>query len=197
MSVLNSHALAVDRLHTELLKGVAAGSREQFSLLYHQLHKPLLRLVYRYTQCQEFIDALVEETFAIIWKSPLGCHDGVRVVVWVMSLASQRARLASESKYGYFSNKSNCQTFAGSDKTVSLGRSHDIEWVIGQMDVIGRVTVELAYYHGFSVGEIATVLDCSESVAKGALSSSQERLYEFLSERADVLSGGQKVEGPQ
>ncbi|MFT7128911.1 MAG: DNA-directed RNA polymerase specialized sigma24 family protein, partial [Gammaproteobacteria bacterium] len=187
----------VDRLHTELLKGVAAGSREQFSLLYYQLHKPLLRLVYRYTQCQEFIDALVEETFAMIWKNPLGCRDGERVVVWVMSLASQRVRLASESKYGYFSNKSNSQTFAGSDKTVSLGCSHDIEIVIGQMNVAGRVAVELAYHHGFNVGEIATVLDCSESAVKTALTSSQERLYEFLSESPDVLRGGQKVEGPQ
>lgn len=197
MSALNTHALAVDRLQTELLKGVAAGSREQFSLLYLQVRKPLLRLVYRYTQCRELIESVVEETLAMVWKNPSGRPDGTRVLVWIMALASQRVSTALKSQYNYVSNIKNSGKFIGSDKNLLPAHSQDIECLIGQMNVQNRVTVELAYYHGFNLAEIATVLDCSESVARVALGSSQERLHEFLNESAELSKTRLKSERPK
>lgn len=197
MSVLNSHARAVDRLQVELLKGVSAGSTEQFSLLYQQLRTPIVRLVYRYTQRRELVEAIVAETFALVWENPDARRGGTRVLVWIMALAGQRARLTLKSRNDCFSTPQNSETVVEPDKKLSPLRLENMESVVRQMQVGNRVSLELAYHHGFNPTEIATVLDCSESVAQKILWASQEQLYQFLNDSADVSNCVLKSECPQ
>ncbi len=197
MSDLNSQALALDRQQRELLKLVATGSKENFALFCHDVHESLIRFVFLYTHSQHRVQEIVEDSLQTVWSSAADYTDDARVIVWLLAIANRKSRLAIAKRDTQNANGHHCDELHAAPNLLERSDLQPFDTLTEQLDTKHRVTIELAYYHGFSCAEISTVLDCSEWTARTALHYSQKKLHEWLNNAGAASADGLKSTGLQ
>lgn len=181
MPGINTQATDADRHHRQLLAAAAGGSLDAFNELYSQLYTPVTRFIYRVSQSRPLIEEVVNDVFLVVWQKASTFRGDSRVMTWVLGIAHRRA-LKSLSKDQTWHRHAALQQppSANNDDLAMLATRDAVEWAMAQLSQEHRLSIEMAYYHGFSCEEIARVFDCPVNTAKTRLHYGRQKLRAVL-----------------
>ncbi len=188
---MNSHEKAKEDVQQELLRQVAAGSRQAFAQLYGQIYTPLFRFLYRFTQSPESIEEIANDTMLVVWQKASTFRGDSRVSTWIMGIAARRSykQLKRERSHNTISEDELWHSIKSeADDIARLSLAEALEWALQRLPAQQAATIELAYFHGFSCEEIGVILDCPVSTAKTRLFYARKHLRRLFVESREPLN---------
>ena len=165
-----------------LLESVAGGDRAAFEELYRDYHHRLARFLARLTRRQDLVEEVINDTFWIVWQKAGTFRGGSLVSTWIMGIA-YRCTLKSLRRNGGANAPGPALEDDHPDAEQTLDIEEQREWIthgLNLLPVEQRVTMQLAYYLGHSLDEIAQIMDCPLSTVKARMFHARVKLRNVL-----------------
>lgn len=170
-----------DARDLDLLGRIARGDRLAFEAFYRDYHGRLTRFLARLTPQRTLVEEVVNDTLWTVWRNATAFRGSSRVSTWVMGIAWRCGLKAVRRSAGEASEPG--------AEPVEPPASHPFaehetrEWVrqgLRQLPAEQRTTLELAYYFGHSIEEIAEIMDCPVGTVKGRMFHARIKLRNLL-----------------
>ncbi|MEM6943501.1 MAG: sigma-70 family RNA polymerase sigma factor [Pseudomonadota bacterium] len=176
-----------------LLRATAAGDLQAFERLHRRYHPKVFGFALRLTERFEAAEEVVEDTMMVVWRKASEFRGAARPSTWIFGIAYRialkaRKRLAVDRLHDEIDP----------DMPSAQGGMETVEMVFERSRVVAalqrlplqqRATVELTYYHGYRLSEIAEITDCPLGTVKTRMFHARAKLRELLGERDDVVGG--------
>ena len=182
-------ASAEDEQDAALVARVAGGDRSALTELYHRYHGRLLRFLQRLTGDLDSAHEGVNDVMLVVWQSAGKFAGRSRVSTWIMGIGYRKA-MKFRTRLQRWTIR-----FKASDWSEVIERTAGIEGLtrdIVEKDLMNRAmqllppkqraVVELTYFYGYSVDEIAEIVDCPPGTVKTRMFHARARLRELLPE---------------
>jgi RNA polymerase sigma-70 factor (ECF subfamily) len=176
-----------DARDLELLGRIARGDRHAFEAFYRDYHGRLTRFLARLTPQRTVVEEVVNDTLWTVWRNASAFRGSSRVSTWVMGIAWRCGLKAVRRSAGEASARG--VEPAEPPATQPFAEHETREWIrqgLRQLPAEQRTTLELAYYFGHSLEEIAQIMDCPVGTVKGRLFHARIKLRNLL----PALGGG-------
>ena len=171
-----------------LLSRVATGDQGAFASLYDLLSARVLGLVVRVLVDRSQAEEVTQEVFLEVWQSAPR-YDAARgtAVTWVLTMAHRRAidrvRAAQASR-----DRDLREGIRGLDReydsvteTVEVRMEHErVQRAMARLTPLQREALQLAYYGGYTSGEVAVMLQVPIGTVKTRLGDGLIRLRDEL-----------------
>jgi len=169
----------------ELVARVGRGDRAAIRLLFIQHHARVYRFVARQTGSESMADDIANEVFLEVWKKAATYEGRSEVSTWLLGIARFKALSALRKRKEDPLDEETAAAVADDgdtpemvalkeDKAAALRRSVDA------LPEEHRTVVDLAYYHGRSVGEISEILAIPVATVKTRMFYARKKLGEAL-----------------
>jgi RNA polymerase sigma-70 factor (ECF subfamily) len=178
-------------LDTLWLIGVQAKDRLAFESLYHCYRERLSHFIRRFTDRQDIIDEVINDSFMVIWLHAGKFRAESRVSTWIFGIAFRTAMKALRRRPNlcYLSEVMNIEepTF---DPTADFESKDWLDRAIGTLSRDQRATLLLAYKYGYSIEEISNIMALPQGTVKARMFHGRSNLrargvaWHDLSERA-------------
>ena len=170
----------------ELLGRIGRGDRLAFEAFYRDYHGRLTRFLARLTSQRTLIEEVVNDTLWTVWRSATAFRGSSQVSTWVMGIA-WRCGLKALRRSGDAPEPGAEPVEPPASQPFLEQEQQD--WILQglqQLPVEQRTTLELAYYFGHSLEEIAQIMDCPVGTVKGRMFHARIKLRNLL----PALGGG-------
>src|SRR6266481_595112 len=191
------------RSDVQLMLDVKAGDDASFDLLLRKYRTPLVNFLYRMVRDSATAEDLAQEVFLRVYRARKQYFPGAKFTTRLLRIATNLA-LNSVRDNRYRRMQVSLDAPVEEDETpiqvpasnmridehmVERDRGEFIHRAIAALPEMQRVAVLLHKYEELDYGEIARILECSESALKSLLF----RAYETLRvELAPLVAGGAK-----
>jgi len=161
----------------------AAADDERATLDFREWVQPHLlamgRLATRLTSAADS-DDVVQEALVRAWRKRES-YDPNRgsVQSWLLAIVADRCR---RHRTRHWRHEATELIEVAAAPSSDLDRSVDIERAIGRLSPRQQLAVELHYYVGLSIAEVAAVMRCSDGTVKSTLSDARKRMLPALQE---------------
>lgn len=165
----------------ELLGRIARGDRPAFEAFYRDYHGRLTRFLARLTSQRPLIEEVVNDTLWTVWRSAAAFRGSSQVSTWVMGIAWRCGLKALRRSGGELPGPAPEHGDPGVSQPFADYETR--EWIrtgLRQLSAEQRTTLELAYYFGHSLEEIAEIMDCPVGTIKGRLFHARIKLRNLL-----------------
>lgn len=152
--------------------------------LYHAYRPRLAGFLRRITDNQELISESVNEVMYRVWKHAHQFNQASKVSSWVFSIAYRECRrlVDKENKHGDIADALVAESPAIDVST--SGNVDDERELIGkalaQLPTEQRLAIELSYFLGKSVKDIAEIADCPENTVKTRMHHARRKLRDLI-----------------
>ena len=169
-----------DAAQAAQLREVAAGDREALAWLYRRYHRRLARFLARLTRRADVIDEAINDVFCVVWQRADRFRGEARVSTWIMGIA-YRCALKALRQHG-------CDPAEDAHEPLQVHDDpfvrHELaDWVdkaLRRLAPEQRLALELAYGGGYSLEEIAGIMDCPVSTVKARMFHARVKLRNLL-----------------
>jgi RNA polymerase sigma-70 factor (ECF subfamily) len=168
-----------------LLAAIAAGNRPALAALYDRYASLMLGVALRVVGARGEAEDLLHDVFLEVWKRA-GDFDPTRGNVRTWLLLRTRSRAIDRRNSPRLARAISWDDTRAEERAAEapeLGARHARERVrsaLAALTADQRVTVELAYFQGLSLGEIAEQMACPVGTVKSRLFTARERLKEVI-----------------
>jgi RNA polymerase sigma-70 factor (ECF subfamily) len=179
----------------ELLGRVSRGDRPAFDALYRTYHGRLSRFLARLTRQSDLVEEVVNDTLWTVWRSASAFRGTSLVSTWIMGIAWRSGLKALRRAGGPTLEHTADHDAAQVTEPFVEAEMHD--WVragLQHLPVEQRTALELVYYFGHSMEEIAEIMDCPVGTVKGRLFHARIKLRNLLPALGGARLGG--TDGP-
>jgi len=191
------------RSDVQLMLDVKAGDESSFNLLLRKYRTPLVNFLYRMVRDSATAEDLAQEVFLRVYRARKQYSPSAKFTTWMFRIATNLA-LNSVRDNRYRRMQVSLDAPVEEDETpiqvpardmridehmVERDRAEIIHRAIGALPEKQRVAVLLHKYEEMDYGEIARILECSESALKSLLF----RAYETLRVQLAPLVAGSVV----
>lgn len=145
----------------------------------------------RLTGRADLAEEVVSEVFLAVWRGAGAFRGEARVKSWIFGIAYRIAmRLGSRQareRHALEVDDTIPAAETGMDLYGRCARQRRIAKALARLPAPQRTAIELAYWGGFSLAEIAGIVDCPEGTVKTRLFHARERLRALLGDcREDI-----------
>jgi RNA polymerase sigma-70 factor (ECF subfamily) len=166
---------------SELLLAIAAGNRRALDELYLTYQRRLACFLWRFTQSDEHIEEIINDTFMVVWRNANDFRWASQVSSWIFGIA-HRTALKSISRQKHHSA---AQRFDDChEQTVDPALETEIrDWVTHGLDHLPdeqRTTMELACHMGHSLVEIAHITGAPVGTVKARMFHARKKMRQYL-----------------
>jgi RNA polymerase sigma-70 factor (ECF subfamily) len=165
---------------SELLNAIARGDRRAMQRLYLEYQRPLTRFLWRFTQRQETIEEIVNDTFMVVWRKAREFRWESRVSSWIFGIAHRKA-LKSIHKHR---REAAGRVGKGYEETVNpVLETETRDWLASGLSLLPveqRLALELACHMGHSLKEVAVITGTPVGTVKTRLFYARRRLRQYL-----------------
>lgn len=175
-----------DAAERALLLRMAAGDREALAALYRPYRRRLARFLSRLTRRPDVIDEVVNDCFWIVWQKAATFRGDSRVSTWIMGIA-YRCALKSLRHHGEDELVDSDWADRSEPMTDPMADHELRDWLataMARLPTDQRVVVELAYGGGYSLEDIAAVMQCPVGTVKARLFHARVKLRNLLPDLA-------------
>lgn len=171
-----------------LLGKVATGDRAAFAEFYDLVASRVLGLVIRVLRDRAQAEEVTQEIFLEVWQN-CSRYDPARgtAITWILTIAHRRAvdRIRSAQAGRDRETREGIRNFVPEYDTVAeaveLRVEHDrVRGAMERLTPLQREAVSLAYYGGYSSGEVAAMLEVPVGTVKTRLRDGLIRLRDEL-----------------
>jgi RNA polymerase sigma-70 factor (ECF subfamily) len=176
-------AQSLESQDSQLLQRVAQQDRRAFEELYNAYHRRLSRFLVRLAPRHDFAEEVINDTFWVVWRRAGSFRGASRVSTWIMGIAYRLAlrALREERRFGAPAQQGLPAAGPTADEVEEAGEIED--WVAHGLQSLPddqRLTLELAYFMGYSCDEIAVITACPVGTVKARMFHAREKLRHTL-----------------
>ena len=162
-----------------LLQRVAGGDRAAFEAVYYAYHPRLARFLGRVTWRADLVDEVINDTLWIVWQKAGEFRGASAPSTWILGIA-YRCALKALRRLGAAG-----EPLAEADGVAELPQEdqEQRDWIasgLRHLPLEQRTTLELAYYLGHSLEEIAQIMDCPVTTVKARMFHARVKLRNVL-----------------
>jgi RNA polymerase sigma-70 factor, ECF subfamily len=173
-----------------LVQLLAGGDKHALQALFARHNVRVFRYAMRFVGNESAAEDVVSEVFFEAWRQAAKFEGRSRVSTWLVAIARHKAIAA-------FRRHSDAQLDEDAATTIEdpsndpeaafekKDRSAILRKCLSQLSPIHREIVDLVYYHGKSVGEVAQIIGTPESTVKTRMFYARNRIATLL-EKAGI-----------
>jgi RNA polymerase sigma-70 factor (ECF subfamily) len=168
-----------------LLASIAARDRRAMHLLYARHNVRVFRFVLRLTKDTTLADDLVSEVFVEVWRRADTFKGQSQVSTWLLAIARHKALSALRARSDEQLDEDVAATITDPAGTPELmvekrNRSAIVQKCLSQLSALHREVLDLVYYHGKSVQEVAQIVAVPVSTVKTRMFYARKRMEGLL-----------------
>ena len=169
----------------QLVDRVAKGDRAALRLLFMRHHARVYRFVARQTGSEMMADDIANEVFLELWRQAPAFEGRSEVSTWLLGIARFKALSSMRKrKEEWIDEEEAAAVPDGADTPETVALKEDkgaaLRRFIDALPEEHRTVIDLAYYHGKSVGEIGEVLAIPVATVKTRMFYARKKLGEAL-----------------
>lgn len=169
----------------DLVGRVAAGDRAAIRLLFMRHHARIYRFVARQMGSEQMADDIANEVFIELWKQAPSFEGRSEVSTWLLGIARFKALSALRKRREVAIDDEQAQAVPDDADTPEVlvlkdDKGTALRRMVDALPEEHRTVIDLAYYHGSSVSEIAEVLSIPVATVKTRMFYARKKLGEAL-----------------
>lgn len=173
---------------TQLLKDIAAGDRTAFATLYRRYHRRLFAFIYRRLDNQEAAEDVLQEVMFEVWKKAGAFAGRSKPSTWLFGIARYKTLnalrgLARPSTREEELPELVSGTAGPEARATARSEREAVQAALGRLSPEHREVLELAYYEGLSLAEIAEIVGVPPGTVKSRMFHARQHLKGLLSRR--------------
>jgi len=170
-----------------LLARVAEKDRRAFEALYHRYYGRLFGYVLKITRRPDLVEEVVNDVMFVVWRDAGRFRGQSKPSSWILGIACRKALKALSGRKRTMEPLSRAldQEAPGEGPELLAVRRQEgnaLAVALGELSAEQRAVLELAYAHGYSCREIATLIGCPVGTVKTRMFHARRRLRELLPE---------------
>jgi RNA polymerase sigma-70 factor (ECF subfamily) len=165
----------------ELLIAIAAGNHRALEDLYIGYQPRLARFVFRFTQRQENIEEIINDTFMVVWRNAGDFRGASQVSSWIFGIARRTAlkSLHRQKKHTAARSFDECL-----EQAVDPMLETEVQdWLMHGLNHLSnehRSALELTWHMGHSLMEIAEMTGAPIGTVKARMFHARQKLRQYL-----------------
>jgi RNA polymerase sigma-70 factor (ECF subfamily) len=176
---------ADDATDEALMGRVAQGDRQALRLLFGRHQLKVFRFALRLTGNSATAEDVVSEVFIELWRRAASFEGRAKLSTWLLAIARNKAvslmRGRTEEPLDDAMAAAIPDGAGTAEETLDAGkRSAVLQRCLGQLSVAHREIIDLAYYHGRSVEEVAAIVGIPAATVKTRMFYARRQLAEHL-----------------
>ncbi|MGB2620812.1 MAG: sigma-70 family RNA polymerase sigma factor [Candidatus Acidiferrum sp.] len=183
------------RSDVQLMLDVKAGDEQSFELLLQRYRTPLVNFLYRMVRAREEAEDLAQEVFLRVYRARKDYVPSAKFTTWLFRIATnlalnsvrdnrhQRMEISLDAPVTVDAEDGDEKTLDIAEKNPNIeqhlveeARKKMIRHAIDKLPEKQRAAVLLHKYQELDYGDIARILECSESALKSLLFRAYETL---------------------
>ena len=169
----------------DLVGRVAQGDRAAVRLLFMRHHARIYRFVARQTGSETMADDVANDVFLELWRKAGEFEGRSEVSTWLLGIARFKALSAlRKRKEDWISDDDAAAVADGADTpevvVMKDNKGEALKRMVAALPEEHRTVIDLAYYHGKSVTEIAEILSIPVATVKTRMFYARKKLGEAL-----------------
>jgi RNA polymerase sigma-70 factor (ECF subfamily) len=170
-----------------LIRSMADGDKRAFKMLYVRHHVRVFRFVMRLTGNESIAEEVVNEVFLEAWRHAQDFKGRSQVATWLLSIARfktlSECRRRSEAQLDEVA----AAVIEDTSDTPSISmekhqRSDILQKCLAKLSPIHREVINLIYYQGKKIEEVAQCTDAPISTIKTRMHYARSRMAELLAQ---------------
>lgn len=185
-SATNGERGRYDTLDVSLLESVINGDETALRVLFTRHNVRIYRFVLQLTGNRSIAEEIVSDVFLEAWRHAARFGMRSQVSTWLLAIARNKAlttlRRRSESQLGNGDVPLTIEDPADNPEECSdkQDRSRTLRLCLKQLSRSHREVIDLVYYHGKSVGEVAEIVGIPASTVKTRMHYARSRMAMLL-----------------
>jgi RNA polymerase sigma-70 factor (ECF subfamily) len=174
-----------------LLQRVADRDRQAFEELYTAYHRRLSRFLMRLAPRYDFAEEIINDTFWVVWRKAGEFRGASRVSTWIMGIAYRRALRALRDERHVVTSDRQMSEEDTPDSEDSAANADMQDWIsrgLAELPEEQRLTLELAYFLGYSCEEISAITGSPVGTIKARMFHAREKLRLSLPSLGGLVS---------
>lgn len=171
----------------EKLLFLIGNSRDRFALteLYTRYKHAVGAFLQRSTFQAKLVEEIYNDVMLTVWQKASGFRGESKVSTWIFAIAYRQrlTHVRKESRHTQM-HTDNLPNEVPDDSKESLNET--IRAAISELSDQHRTVIDLAYFHGYSISEIAAIVDRPQNTVKTRLFYARQNLKATI--EADQLS---------
>ena len=167
-----------------LIRRIAGGDQLAMRTLFARHRVPLYRWLLRIVRDETLAEDLLSDVFLDVWRQAASYKGRASVSTWLLAIARHKALSARRRRVDAELDASIASTIAdpGDDPEVALQKKNRGELLRNSLASLspehGEV-IDLVYYHGKSVKEVADIVGVAEATVKTRMFYARKKLAEL------------------
>ena len=170
-----------------LLDRVRRGDRSAFSELYQQYHPRLYGYLLRLLANPVMVEEVLDDVMLVVWTDARKFRGAAAVSTWIFGIAVNKIRKKIKGKFPPYEDlefvDGETSERSAPDKTTYQSELREqMRMAINKLSPEHREVLDLTYYQGLSIKEIAEIMDCPLNTVKTRMFYARKRLGGILQE---------------
>ncbi len=187
MEIALSQSMPCTDPDSALIRSMAAGDEGALRALYAGYGRRLFAYAHRLTGSEQVAEEVVQDVLLAAWKGAASYRGDARALTWLLGIVHHQALNAVRRKrlpaHRLESAAQVADGAAGPESRVEAGeRRAALQQALGRLSRDHRAVLELVFYQGLSLAEVADVVGCPVGTVKSRLSYAKANLRAALAE---------------
>jgi RNA polymerase sigma-70 factor (ECF subfamily) len=180
-----AQALAPNRLDELLLQSIAAGDKGAMRVLFQRHNVRIYRFVLRLVGNASRAEDIVSEVFLVVWRSAGRFKAESQVTTWLLAIARHKAISALRRRPEAQLDDHTAAAIVDprDDPEARLDkqdRSDIIQKCLARLSPSHREIIDLVYYHGKLVRDVALIVGVPEGTVKTRMFHARKHMSKML-----------------
>jgi len=168
-----------------LIRRIAAGDQSAMRALFARYQVRVYRWLLRLVDDEALAEDLLSEVFLDVWRHAASFEARSSLSTWLLAIARYKALSARRRRTDAELDEATVSTVpdTADDPEVTLqkeNRAEALRQSLPRLSPEHREVIDLAYYHGKSVKEIAAIVSISEATVKTRMFYARRKLAELV-----------------
>jgi len=168
-----------------LIRRIAAGDQSAMRALFARYRVRVYRWLLRLVDDEALAEDLLSEVFLDLWRHAASFEARSSLSTWLLAIARYKALSARRRRTDAELDEATVSTVpdTADDPEVTLqkeNRAEALRQSLPRLSPEHREVIDLAYYHGKSVKEIAAIVSISEATVKTRMFYARRKLAELV-----------------
>ena len=179
------HEAASEASDETLIGRIAGGDQLAMRTLFARHRVALYRWLLRLVRDEALAEDLLSDVFLDVWRQAASFRGRASVSTWLLAIARHMADSARRRRNDAELDEATVSTVPdpADDAEVTLqkkNRAEALRQSLHRLSPDHREVIDLAYYHGKSVKEIAEIVSISEATVKTRMFYARRKLAELV-----------------
>ncbi len=164
---------------------IAAGDHQAFREIYDRYYQKLYRYSYRMLRKGEGANEVANEVMLEIWRGAKRFRGESKPSTWIFGIAANKVRKEIKRRPPHREDlesleKEADERITADDATYRSELRENMRMAINRLSPKHREVLDLTYYQGLSIKEIAEIMDCPPNTVKTRMFYARKKMGVIL-----------------